>query len=371
MKFKGQTNHYDHNTPPKIGVLLVNLGTPDAPTTPAVKRYLKEFLSDPRVVEIPKLIWWLILNGIILKIRPKKSAALYRSIWLTEGAPLLHYTQALTHKVTNCLKQSLPDASEHLIIECAMRYGNPSIGSVLQKMRDAGLHYLYVLPLYPQYSASTTASIFDAISNELKTWRLIPELFFLRNYHDNPRFIETCCKHIREHWAQHGKGEQLFLSYHGLPLRNLHLGDPYHCQCHKTTRLIREALGMDTHPIRTLFQSRFGRATWLQPYFDKTLEAEAKNGLESVQVFCPGFAVDCLETLEEIAVEGKASFLEAGGKSFHYIPALNDSDAHANTLVSLMEPVLQQWLQSIPTPSALSMQHQLAEQLPHNQAHKR
>ncbi len=259
------------------------------------------------------------------------------------------------------------ERADNLIIKCAMRYGNPGIPQVLEEMRQANLKYLYVLPLYPHYSAATTGSIFDAISDSVRRWRYTPELHFLQSYHDNDAFIELCCKQIEAYWEKNGKPEKLFLSYHGLPLRCLHSGDPYHCQCHKTTRLIQEKLGVDDNIVQTVFQSRFGRETWLQPYLDSTLESSAKKGLKNVQVFCPGFSVDCLETLEEIAIQGKESFIESGGETFNYIPALNDNEDHATMLKGLMAPVIELWMKQLPDQRLLERQTKLATNQVENQ----
>lgn len=334
-----------HGKAESLGVLLVNLGTPDEPTPKALRRYLKEFLSDGRVVEIPKVIWWCILNGIILRTRPAKSAKLYASVWEEAGSPLMKYGK---------LQQKALQAemgvrfNGPVTVELAMRYGNPSILQGLRNLRAKGARRLLVLPLYPQYSAATTATTYDAVSLEMKRWRWLPEIRFVNQYHDSPRYIEALAKSVKAHWAEHGQNEKLVMSFHGLPKRNLELGDPYHCQCHKTGRLLAEALGLKTEQWLVTFQSRFGRAEWLQPYTDKTLEKMAKEGLISVDVVCPGFSSDCLETLEEIDGENREVFEEAGGKKYSYIPALNDEPEHIQALADLIQLHTQGWPETSP-----------------------
>lgn len=339
-----------HQRSGKIGILISNLGTPEAPTRAAVRRYLSQFLSDRRVVEIPRLIWLALLHGIILNVRPQKSAQVYARIWQDAGSPLLINTQQQHQALQAQLKQTHP----HIIIELAMRYGKPSIPEQLQKLRDQGAEYLLVLPLYPQYSGSTTGSTFDALSDALKNWRWIPELRFINHYHDHPAYIAACVQQIRDHWQNHGEPDQLILSYHGLPKRYLLQGDPYYCHCQKTSRLISQQLNWHPERIRTCFQSRFGKAEWLQPYLDKTLIQMGKEKkFRHLQVFCPGFAADCLETLEEINIENRHYFLDAGGEKFSYIPALNSTPAHLNALVAIMHQHLHNWVE----PSNLERPH--------------
>ncbi|MGB1310039.1 MAG: ferrochelatase [Leucothrix sp.] len=329
-----------HGKPESLGILLVNLGTPDEPTPKAVRRYLKQFLSDGRVVEIPKAIWWCILNGIILRTRPAKSAKLYASVWEDGGSPLLKYgklqQQALQSEMAVRFKGPVH-------VELAMRYGNPSILQGLRNLRAQGARRLLVLPLYPQYSAATTATTYDAVSQEMKRWRWLPEIRFVNQYHDNERYIQALAKSVKAYWAQHGQREKLVMSFHGLPQRNLELGDPYHCQCHKTGRLLAEALGLSKEQWLVTFQSRFGRAEWLKPYTDKTLEKLAQAGVKGVDVVCPGFSADCLETLEEIAVENYEVFKEAGGEHYSYIPALNEDAEHIQVLADLIQQHTQGW----------------------------
>ncbi|KAA3640581.1 MAG: ferrochelatase [Proteobacteria bacterium] len=332
MEYKSP--NYQHGEQRKIGVLLVNLGTPQAPTKAALKSYLKTFLSDPRVVEFqgPRWLWLLILNVIILNIRPKKSAEAYAGIWdeLGEntGSPLLHISQ-LQHQA---LQQQLGDG---VVVELAMRYGQPSIESGLDNLQKQGAHSVIILPLYPQYSASTSASIFDAVTAVYQQRRWLPDVRFISHYHDHDRYIEALAQSVQSHQKQHGK-QFLLMSFHGIPLRYLHKGDPYHCECHKTGRLLAERLGLQAHEYQVSFQSIFGREPWLQPYTDATLKALPEKGIKAVQVICPGFAADCLETLEEIVVENQDYFMAAGGQSFSYVPALNDSQAHIELLAALV-----------------------------------
>ncbi|SUI89111.1 Ferrochelatase [Shewanella putrefaciens] len=335
-KFSGLSKDIGHAKRGRVGVLLLNLGTPDAPTASAVRRYLAEFLSDPRVVEIPKLIWMLILHGIILRVRPAKSAALYEKVWTQAGSPLMDISLRQTAKLTDKLASEGIDVSVHL----AMRYGNPSVASTLQNMHKQGVDKIVVLPLYPQYAAPTTGSAFDAIAKELSQWRYIPSLHFINTYHDHPDFIEALAESIRVDFENQGKPEKLVLSYHGMPERNLHLGDPYYCFCAKTTRLITEKLGLSQDEFVMTFQSRFGKAKWLQPYTDATMQALPNAGVRDVAIVCPAFSADCLETLEEIVGENGHIFTEAGGNKFRYIPALNDDDAHITMMANLVRPYL-------------------------------
>lgn len=339
------TEQFDHSESPRIGVLLVNLGTPDAPTKKALRRYLKEFLSDPRVVEAPRPLWWLILNGIILNIRPARSAASYRTVWTEQGSPLLLHTRDQARALQETLTR---EHGERVVVDFAMRYGKPAIGRVLQSLWDRGARQLLVLPLYPQYSGSTTGSTFDALAADFRARRWLPELRFLNQYHDHPAYIAALANSIREHWTQHPPAERLLFSYHGIPQRYLDAGDPYHCQCLKTTRLVAESLGLAADRYQTTFQSRFGREPWLQPYTDATLKALPASGCRSVQVICPGFAADCLETLEEIAVENRDYFLEAGGERFEYIPCLNAGPGHIEALAQIVTGQLAPWLDTPP-----------------------
>jgi len=331
MRYKSNEN-YSHGNERKIGVLLVNLGTPDSPTTSAVRRYLSEFLSDPRIVEIPKIAWWFILNIIILNIRPKKSRNLYKKIWSKDGSPLL----VISNKIKDKLKESKKISKNNLVIDIAMRYGNPSIQAALKNFRGSNVSKLVIIPMFPQYSAATTASIFDKFSEEIKTWRNVPDIRFLSTFHDNPNYISACVKKIKESWKINGRAKKLIFSFHGLPQVNLYKGDPYHCYCQKTGKMIAGELGLNDDDYIVTFQSRFGKQVWLQPYTDEILENLASSGVDSVDLFCPGFLCDCLETLEEINIQSRENFLETGGKKFNYIPALNDSKES----IYLMEEII-------------------------------
>ena len=313
----------------KVGVLLVNLGTPDAPTASALRRYLREFLSDPRVIEIPRLVWWFILHAIILRVRPKKSAALYKEVWMSEGSPLL----VISKQQQQAIQAQLGDGYS---VKLGMRYGNPSIASALRELQQEGVRKIIVLPLYPQYAAPTTGSSFDAVSKELSRWRWVPELHFINNYCDEPLYVDALANSVREHIAQHGKPQKIIFSYHGMPKRNLELGDPYYCLCIKTTRLVAEKLGLDKNDCVASFQSRFGYAEWLKPYTDETLKNLPAEGIKNIAILSPAFSADCLETLEELAVENRHTFMEAGGEKYAYIPALNDRPDHIQALVQLI-----------------------------------
>lgn len=328
-----------HTTPWSTAVVLVNLGTPDAPETGAVRRYLAEFLSDRRVVEIPRLAWWPILHGIILRTRPAKSAAKYATVWTQEGSPLAVWTR----KQTALLRGTLVERGRAVTVVHAMRYGEPSIASVLDELKAKGARRLLVVPMYPQYSAATTATVNDEVMRWLAQQRWQPEVRFVGAHHDDPAYITALAQRVREHWKAHGQGDRLVLSFHGMPARTLALGDPYHCQCLKTARLLREHLALPDSAVTVTFQSRFGRAKWLEPYTEPTLVALAAQGVASVDVMCPGFVADCLETLEEIDQEAREAFLKAGGKTFHYIPALNDHSAWITSLSDLVTRHLQGW----------------------------
>ena len=312
---------FKHGQAAKTAIVYCNLGTPDAPTAAALRRYLAEFLSDARVVEIPRLLWLAILHGIILRVRPAKSAHKYASIWTSEGSPLKVWTQRQAQAL-----QAKFDADQ-VQVRFAMRYGSDAIPDVLNELKSQGVTRVLVLPAYPQYSATTTASVFDAVYTWGLRTRQLPELRFVNHYHDHPGYIQALAAKIQAHWAEHGRAEQLVMSFHGVPARTLQLGDPYHCECHKTARLLAEALQLPKEAYKVCFQSRFGKAKWLEPYTEPTVRQLAKDGTKSVDIVCPGFVGDCLETLEEIAMEVKAAFLEDGGSQFHYIECLNDSPA--------------------------------------------
>jgi len=359
MKYTSQQS-FKHDRQPQTGVLLVNLGTPDAPTTRAVRRYLGEFLMDPRVVEIPKMIWRLILNGIILRIRPKKVAHAYASIWMDEGSPLLVHSHAISDALR---KRCQTDLDGAVVVELAMRYGNPSIRDVLRRMRDHNVERLLVLPLYPQYAAATTATVFDAVAKELTQWRRIPELRVNTHYHDQPQYIKALAASIRDSFTRHGKPDKLVFSFHGLPERCLHAGDPYYCHCQKTARLVAEAMQLEPDDWIVSFQSRFGREKWLQPYTDVTVRELARAGHRHVQIVSPAFAADCLETLEELAIQNKEFFLTAGGERFHYIPALNADPAHVDALFEIVKQQTQGWQNNPRDDAARRDTQQRAQQL--------
>jgi len=319
--------------PGKTAVLLTNLGTPQAPTASALRTYLREFLSDPRVVEIPKLLWMVILHGIILRIRPQKSAKLYQSIWTEQGSPLMVLSDALKVKVAQKINQQYGD---DVIIDIAMRYGKPDINQALNRFQEQGVDNIIVLPLYPQYAAPTTGSTFDVVVNEIKSWRWIPSLHFINGYHESELYIQALANTVHEHIAQYGKPEKLVLSYHGMPQLFVDRGDPYYYFCAKTTELLMNKLGFSTDDYVMTFQSRFGKAQWLKPYTDETLANLAKTGTKHVALISPAFSVDCLETLEELVHENKAVFMHAGGEHYHYIAALNNRDDHCAALVELL-----------------------------------
>ena len=331
---------FDHAQTPSIGVLITNLGTPDAPEARALRPYLKQFLSDPRVVEVPRLLWWLILNGIILRVRPRRSAEAYQTVWTDQGSPLLIYTREQAEALQRVLSQRHGAAIK---VGFGMRYGQPSIADAVQELLAAGVRQLLVLPLYPQYGGPTTGSTFDAVAADFTARRWVPDFRFVSHYCDHPGYIAAVADSIRAHWADHGSADRLIFSYHGEPRRYLDQGDPYHCQCHKTSRLVAEALGLAEEQYLTTFQSRFGREEWLKPYTDETLKALPGAGVKSVQVVCPGFSADCLETIEEIGVENRDYFMESGGERYEYIPCLNADDAHIDFLATLVEEQLQGW----------------------------
>jgi ferrochelatase len=336
---------YEHGNPETLGVLLVNLGTPDEPTTGAVRRYLRQFLSDPRVVEIPRPIWLLILYGFILPFRPSRSAHAYQQIWTEEGSPLLRISEDIGRSLQHRLTQRF---SGPVDVALGMTYGNPSIPSALEQLYEKGVRRIVVLPLYPQYSGTTTASVFEATAAALARRRWIPELRFISQYHDAPGYIAALAASITDYWEQNGRGDKLLLSFHGVPKRTLELGDPYHCQCLKTARLLAKTLDLGDDDWLLAFQSRLGRAEWLKPYADETIAELGRSGLETLDVVCPGFAADCLETLEETAMQNRDIFREAGGGDLHYIPALNARDDHVAFLARLVEKHAGGWPESSP-----------------------
>ncbi len=320
-----------HRAPARAGVLLANLGTPDRPDARALRRYLREFLWDDRVVEVPRPIWWLILNLVIVPFRAPRSAEAYRRVWTERGSPLLYHTRDLADAMQREFERNHPDVR----VYPAMRYGRPGIAEALARMRDDNVQRVIVLPMYPQYSATTTASVFDGLASALKSVRWIPELRFVTHYHYDEAWVEAVADRIRAHQEDHGEPEQLVFSFHGIPKNYLLDGDPYYCQCQSSARRIAARLKLDADHWRVTFQSRLGRAEWLKPYTDQTLQAMAREGVKRVQVVCPGFAVDCLETIDEIGVENREEFEEAGGERLEYIPALNAEPDHARVLAEL------------------------------------
>ncbi|MEI6146735.1 MAG: ferrochelatase [Methylococcales bacterium] len=315
----------------KIGIILANLGSPTAPTTKAVRRFLKDFLGDPRVVNLPRPIWWVILNCFVLPFRPSRSAKAYSKVWHEKGSPLTYLTKQLTEKVAVRLNP------KNIKVDYAMRYGEPSIATQLKAFKQDGVTDVIVLPLYPQYSSTTTASIYDDLTKELKQWRHLPSFEFISDYHQDSHYIAAVAASIEQAWREQAKNELLVMSFHGLPEQLTKWGDPYFHQCHKTAALIAEKLGLTEKQWMIVFQSRFGKAEWLKPYCVDILEQLPTQGIKAIDIVCPGFAVDCLETLEEIAMENKAIFIEAGGSEYRYIACLNDSDAHVEALTSLLE----------------------------------
>lgn len=334
------TPGFKHGLSESMGILLVNLGTPEAPTSKAVRRFLKQFLSDPRVIEYPRWLWWLILNGIILRIRPSRSAAAYRKIWTDDGSPLMIFSKAIAGSIQTQLDVRLPGSTK---VELAMSYGEPSIDSAIDRLLANGARRLLVLPMYPQYSGTTTASVFDAVARKLNRLRWIPETRFINQYHDERGYIASLAASIREFWRENGRGTRLMFSFHGVPRNTLLSGDPYHCQCQKTARLLAAALELGDDEWVLSFQSRVGREEWLRPYTDETIAALGKQGLDRLDVVCPGFSTDCLETLEEIAMQNAELFAASGGTALHYIPALNTRDDHVSFLTDLVEKHLGGW----------------------------
>lgn len=332
--------NFDHGKPPSAGVLITNLGTPEAATAPALRRFLGEFLADPRVVEMSRWLWRPVLHGIILRTRPRRSAELYRQVWTPEGSPLLVISKRQAGALSAEFKRRF---SGPVHVALGMRYGLPSLKNALESLRRANVQRLLVLPLYPQYSATTTASTFDAIAATLKTWRWLPELRLVTQYHHEPGYIEALAQSIRAYWLAHGQPDRLLFSFHGIPQAYFLAGDPYHCQCQVTARLVAEALPLRKDQWRVTFQSRLGPKQWLKPYTDVQLTEWAKAGVPRVDLVCPGFAADCLETLEENAIRNRELFIQAGGKALNYIPALNDRPDHIAALADLATRHMHGW----------------------------
>lgn len=354
-----ESSFFNHSQPDKIGLLITNLGTPDAPTPSALRRYLRQFLWDPRVVEVPRPLWWLILHGIILNIRPRRSAHAYQQVWTEDGSPLAVNTREQATALAARLRK---DWGDDLVLEWGMRYGTPSIHSAIDRLMARGARKLLVLPLYPQYSGATGGSTFDAVAEDFTHRRWLPELRFINGYHDLPEYIEALATSIRAHWDAHGRPELLVFSYHGIPLRYLFQGDPYHCHCHKTTRLVAKSLGLEKHQYTTTFQSRFGREAWLRPYTDETLKALPARGIKHVQVLCPGFSSDCLETIEEIGMENRGYFMEAGGERYEYIRALNANAEHIEALAALVNQSMQGWRTAVSRPEDIDIRNCLYQE---------
>lgn len=339
MRYLGQPD-LNRDKPACLGVLLINLGTPEAPTPQAVRRYLAEFLSDPRVVELPRPLWWLILHGFVLRTRPRRSAEAYSKIWTDRGSPLLVIGRNQAAALQKALDQRFLGSIKVIL---AMRYGDPSIAAGLEQLRLANARRLLILPLYPQYSAATTGSAFDAVVEVLKIWRWWPELRTVLDYHDDEGYLQALVNQIKTSWTAHGQPQRLLFSFHGLPKDAVQAGDPYFHQCQRTAALVAERLGLDREGWQLAFQSRFGRKEWLSPYVEQVLLDWGKAGVASMNVVCPGFSADCLETLEEIEIRGRHTFIDAGGGRFDYIPALNDSPGHIDALVDLVMRHAQGW----------------------------
>lgn len=332
---------YKHGDQLKVGILLANLGTPDAPTAKALRPYLQQFLMDRRVVEIPRFIWCWILHCIILVFRPKKSAEKYASIWTKQGSPLMVHAQQQAHMFEGFLGQHVKSP---FAVELGMTYGNPSMKSAIEKLKAQHCDRILVFPLYPQYAASSTAAAYDAVWKTLLKMRNVPAIRTIRNYHDHPAYISALAEHIKKQWAyETGKPSKLVMSFHGVPKVHLTKGDPYHCQCHKTGRLLAEALNLREDEYVVAFQSRFGKQEWLKPYLADTLADLGKAKTERIDVVCPGFSSDCLETLEEIAMEGKEIFQEHGGGEYNYIPALNENELWIKAMTAIALEHLRGW----------------------------
>ncbi|MFP3941278.1 MAG: ferrochelatase [Thermoanaerobaculia bacterium] len=333
---------FRHDRVPCVGILVVNLGTPEAPTAKALRPYLRQFLSDPRVIELPKLQWQLILNLFVLTRRPKQSAHAYRTVWTEDGSPLLRITEGQARALAETLEERI---GTPLAVEVGMTYGEPSVATGLRRLREGGADRLLVLPMYPQYSGTTIGSVFDTVARELMHWRVVPELRTIHGYHDEPGYVASLAASIREVWeAGGGPPEKLLFSFHGIPQRYFDNGDPYHCLCHKTARLVAQELDLPPDRWLVAFQSLFGKEEWIKPYTAETVTAMARSGVKSLDVVCPGFAADCLETIEEIDVQNREFFEANGGERFRYIPALNDRGDHVRFLADLVERHLQEWV---------------------------
>ncbi|MBI4194752.1 MAG: ferrochelatase [Betaproteobacteria bacterium] len=329
-----------HGTPPRIGILLINLGTPEAPTAQAVRGYLREFLSDPAVVEIPRPLWWLILHGYVLRVRPGQSADRYARVWMSDGSPLKAHTQ----RQTTLLRGYIGERIKHpLVIDYAMRYGKPSIADKVRELKAQNCDRLLLVPLFPQYSASTTGTALSAVFGTLSRMRNMPAVRTVRHFHDHAGYVNALAQNVRDYWAKNGRPDRLIMSFHGLPRATLDKGDPYHCECQKSGRLLAEALSLKPEQHHIAFQSRFGRAEWLKPYTAELLAQLGRQKVGRVDVICPGFVSDCLETLEEIAIEGKTIFIQSGGREFNFIPCLNERDDWIQALTDIVLKHLLGW----------------------------
>ena len=348
MNFYNNEPKYKHGDAPKIGIILANLGTPDAPDAKSLRKYLAQFLIDRRVVEIPRFLWCWILYCIILVIRPSASAKKYKQIWTSQGSPLLVNAKKQRQLFQKNIKKII---AQPLEVELGMSYGNPSMASAFKKLRAKGCTKILLFPLYPQYAASSSASAMDSLWRLLLRTRNIPEIRTIRNYHDHPAYIEALKHSVLKHWGRFGKPSKLVMSFHGVPLKSLIQGDPYHCECHKTGRLLAKALGLKEDQYKICFQSRFGKAEWLKPYFSEVIADLGRTKETNVHEICPGFSSDCLETLEEINMEGMEIFKENGGEKYSYIPALNYSDEWIKALQEIAYSNLQGWVDPSWTPS--------------------
>ncbi len=340
-----EKSDHKHGAQEKLGILLVNLGSPEAPTASAVKKYLAQFLADPRVIEANRFIWWFALHGVILRIRPAKAAKSYQKVWTDNGSPLVHISRLQTRAIQKKLEARFRG---HVIADLAMTYGKPSIESGLNSLRKAGARRLLILPLYPQYSGTTTAAVFDQVTDVLKTWRWLPDLRMINQYHDHPKYITALANSIKQQWKNNSRSDLLLFSFHGIPQRYIDNGDPYFCHCQKTARLVADKLALNPSEWKVVFQSRFGREPWLEPYCSVTLQELPSTGVKSVDVICPGFSADCLETLEEIQMENKELFIEAGGETFSYIPCLNDNKDHIDALCEILTAHMFGWPETMP-----------------------
>ena len=338
IKYIGEQG-YEHGSEERIGVLITNLGTPDAPRKKELKIYLNQFLSDPRVIELPKFLWQALLKLVILQIRPSKSAKSYKKIWTNNGSPLLDISKRQLVKI----KSAFSNSNKNMVFELVMRYGNPSIQDALNKFQKKQVRRLLVLPMYPQYCAATTGSTFDEVTNVLQKWRWIPEMRFINQYFEEKNYFEALSNSIKSFWKKYPKPQKIIFSYHGIPKRYLTNGDPYHCFCLKTTRLVKEQMKLSDNEIMTTFQSRFGREEWLKPYTSETLKELPKQGIKNIHIISPGFSSDCLETLEELEEENKEYFMESGGESYKYIPCLNDNEDHIDVFINLIRKHTQGW----------------------------